>query len=354
MIITKPNTSRNRTGAPLPVMRGFLLALLGVIMMLPTVGRAEFISNIDNFHWTDREGRKRFAQFYVPSKAKQAFAAGADIPLVMVLHGGNGRPGRARHVTGMDDFAEKYGFLVAYPSAWSNPDYPRKDKKGRWLKARNRHWNDGRNDPTIPNQRDGIDDLPFIRALIDEAEAQYGADRKRIYAMGLSNGGFLSIRIACTDGGLFRAIAPVISLVPKSVADDCVRAGPVSMVMIAGTADPVIDFHARERRKRPVYWLSGRASIDLWRRKNGCPARASRQQELPDRLISDGSSAVMEDWQNCRSGATLRFYRVIGGGHTLPGREPFSRPHLGTSNLDFDATAHIVRFFGLHGWEAGN
>ena len=281
-------------------------------------GATEPVSNIENFGWSDHEGRQRHAQFYVSAAAKRAAAKGRKLPLVLVLHGGNGRPGRARNVTGLDHFAEQHGFLTAYPGAWSNPDYPRQDKRGRWIPARNRHWNDGRNDPTIPNQRDQIDDMPFLRAVVGTAAARFGADTGRVYALGLSNGGFLSLKIACTEPDFFRGIAPVISLVPKSVAGNCAKTGPVSMVMIVGTDDPVIDFHARNGRKRPVYWLSGRDSIDLWRRKNSCPRRASSQKKLPDRLISDRSSVVVEDWQNCGSDTRLRFYKVVGGGHTLP------------------------------------
>ena len=57
--------------------------------------------------------------------------------------------------------------------------------------------------------KNGIDDVDFIRALIEGLQKRYAIDSKRMFATGLSNGAMMSYRLACELSDKIAAIAPV-------------------------------------------------------------------------------------------------------------------------------------------------
>ena len=80
--------------------------------------------------------------------------------------------------------ADRHGFIAVYPD------------------SRRGHWDDGRETVTDPT-----DDVAFIGALLDALAAEYAVDARRIYAAGISNGGMMSMRLACELSGRLAAIA---------------------------------------------------------------------------------------------------------------------------------------------------
>jgi poly(3-hydroxybutyrate) depolymerase len=53
----------------------------------------------------------------------------------------------------------------------------------------------------------GVDDAGYLRALIEEIGRQFSVDRKRIYLIGHSNGGYMTYRMACEYADLIAGIA---------------------------------------------------------------------------------------------------------------------------------------------------
>ena len=94
------------------------------------------------------------------------------IPLMLVFHGGGGSARNAISFFGMNSVADTAGFIIAYPNGLD---------KG---------WNDGR---TIKNHTH--DDVGFVRQLIQQVSKEYPIDRQRIFATGISNGGFFSFML---------------------------------------------------------------------------------------------------------------------------------------------------------------
>src|SRR5262245_1348699 len=45
--------------------------------------------------------------------------------------------------------------------------------------------------------KEGVDDLAYFRALLDDVERAVGIDTRRVYSIGLSNGAAMSHRLAC-------------------------------------------------------------------------------------------------------------------------------------------------------------
>lgn len=108
--------------------------------------------------------------------------------------------------TGMDAKADASGFIAVYPAALYD------------------NWNDGRNADILREQKEGIDDVAFFRALLDRLVADHHVDPRRIYATGISNGGFMSHRLGCDLSDRIVAIAPVAAGMAQPLSLTCAPA----------------------------------------------------------------------------------------------------------------------------------
>jgi polyhydroxybutyrate depolymerase len=265
----------------------------------------------------------RSYRLYVPPAVR---AKGAPAPLVLVLQGAG--PGfDIMDITRVAAVADREGFAVAFPGAVGDL------------------WNDGALQVLGPNT---ANDVSFLRRVVADIDAkELPLDRRRIYAIGFSNGGAMSLRLACEAADLFAGVGAVAANMPKALASDCRPSAPISVIVINGTEDPVIPYRgggvrlARLLRFGEV--LSTDETMTLWARLNGCGAPAPPVQ-LPDRDPRDDSRAVQIDF-DCR-GARMRLLRIEGGGHTWPGGMQFM-PSLmiGPVNRDVDAGQAAWSFF---------
>ncbi len=147
-------------------------------------------------------------------------AGGPPSGLVVNLHAAGATGADQAALTHYDAVADAYGFAVVYPDGI---DYS---------------WADGRG-ASVPD-RQGVDDVGFIATLVDRLVAENGIPRGRVYATGLSAGGFMANRLACDRADLFAAIAPVAGTLGTNVG--CNPSRPVSVLATYGTADPVVPF----------------------------------------------------------------------------------------------------------------
>jgi polyhydroxybutyrate depolymerase len=249
-------------------------------------------------------------------------AAGEPKPgrsLVLVLHGLRGSaPDIERRTRGtLDRLADRDGAVIVYPEALGDP----------------RRWNDGW--PTGAT----VDDVAFLAALIESAVADLGVDRRRVFATGLSNGAAMVYRLACERPDLVAAVAPVAGGMSAAVATACrKRIGPVSILRIHGTDDPIAPF--------------GPSSEDVatWIRRDRCPPQPS-SSTLPDLDPGDGTRTSVDLYGPCADGTEVAFYAITGGGHAWPGGEGppfFSLASHGPTPRDFDAGVVIWDFFQKH------
>jgi polyhydroxybutyrate depolymerase len=266
----------------------------------------------------DVGGVTRAYYFYRPS------GASGSVPLVIVYHGGQGDASKIAGQTGFSEVADRNGFAVAYPESID-------------------HWNDGR-DATA-----GFgDDVRFTRELIDELAQRDGIDRSRVYATGASNGGLMTIRVACELANDIAAFAPVAASFPDSYMSRCKPARPVPIMIVHGSQDQLIPeegatIPAGQRR------LGGkvtplRETVDFWRRADRCQQQPA-QQTLPDR-VNDGTTVQVYDYQGCAANSDVIFVNIVGGGHTWPGArvEP-AGGRAGRVCRDIDGTQYIWDFF---------
>jgi polyhydroxybutyrate depolymerase len=293
-------------------------------------------------------------------------------PLVFVLHGGGGTSASVARLTGFSRIADSAGFIVAYPNAV------------------NGHWNDGRGVRRFRSHRHGIDDVGFVRALIDKLVAECDADPSRVYATGISNGAMMCHRLGCELGERIAAIAPVAGGMPVLLAEACRPQVPVSVLAINGTQDRMVPYEgggvglghksdapARNCAGRSTQLASGvrnpesdrstaeesgalpaeqelhsgdvlgaEATALFWAEADSCVAH-SETDVVADTDPEDGMRVVREWWQAGRDSSEVVLLTVEGGGHTWPGGA--KRPgRFGATSRDMDATREIWSFFRRH------
>jgi polyhydroxybutyrate depolymerase len=157
-------------------------------------------------------------------------------PLVLVLHGWGGS---SEHVEGyyqLDRLVDERGVLVAYPEGTKEPW-----TRHLWSRQR-RFWN--ATDGCCNFFGSEVDDVAYLDAVIDDVGAHYRVDPKRIFVMGLSNGGYMSYRYACDRAG---RVAAIVSQAGAMWADAtrCKPSEPVAVLEIHGTNDEMVPYGSR-------------------------------------------------------------------------------------------------------------
>ncbi len=264
----------------------------------------------------------RSYRLYVPASVR---AKDAPAPLVLVLQGAG--PGfDVMDITRITPVADREGFAVAFPNAVGDL------------------WNDGALKVLGANDSR---DVAFLRGVVADIEAKgLKVDRKRIYAIGLSNGGMMSLRLACEAADLFAGVGAIAASMPKALAPDCRPSAPVSVIVVNGTEDPIVPYRGGTVRVGLVGFgevLSTDDTMALWARLNGCGPPVA-PIPLAKNGRGDGSRAVQID-HDC-PGAGVRLVRVEGGGHAWPGGMQFLPSLLiGQVNRDIDAGHAAWTFF---------
>jgi len=239
----------------------------------------------------------------------------SPLPLVLVLHGAIQGATNVERMSGMSAKADKESFLAVYPNGTS----------GSGLAPT---WNAGACCGYA--QMNKVDDVGFLRALIDRLEHDYPIDPKRIFATGISNGGMMSYRLACEMADRIAAIAPV-----EGAQDvECRPSGPVSILIFHGTADFLVPYNGGTT---PFQLGSKRSdasvpsTVSFWVKQDGCSTAPERNETKQLRI---------DTYTGCKDGAGLTLYTIFRGRHMWPGTV------LSRNNIP--ATDIMWSFFAAH------
>ena len=267
-------------------------------------------------HTLNYDDLERTYQLYTPSPP-----AG---DLVLVLHGGGGN---ARNIirlvgAGFNALADQHHFLIAYPDGVR------------------RQWNDGRRF----RRQSPADDVGFIRALIDRIAADQPVNR--VFVTGISNGGFMSGRLACELSDRITAIAPVAATLPAWLMRISPPARPVAVQIIMGTADPLVPYNGglvRISLIRRGAVLSAEAAAQYWADVNHCDPNPHAVL-LPPRHTGDPTRIQRITYSG--GAAPVILYRIEGGGHTWPNAAQYLPVRIvGRVSRQIDACSVIWDFF---------
>jgi len=286
------------------------------------------------------DGLQRQFQVHVPP----GYDRNRATPVVLIFHGLQMNGTMMVGTTGFNMISDRNNFVAVYGE------------------AANGRWNDG-------HSGSGADDVAYVSALLDKLSRVVNVDRKRIYACGISNGGYFSQFLACAMPEKIAAVGVVASPMMKQTQSVMQSAKPVPIVFFLGTDDPLLpwdDGRTKDIGKLgEVLGLSGIGSIDnglaqsygglltvpetisFWTSHNGCSDNARLTQE-PDQDPRDGTRVKKEVYG--LAGNEVVLYTIDGGGHTWPGCPNLKMISSISGNIsqDIDASALMWQFFKSH------
>jgi polyhydroxybutyrate depolymerase len=285
------------------------------------------------------DGLNRDYRYYVP----RGFDLEKKHPLILVLHGYN-QPidTMVRGFAPTHPNADKDGTVIVYPAATGS------------MEQSNLAWNTtyGRLGST-----DKVNDIGYLTFLIDLFLKKLNCDPDRVYVTGTSMGGAMTYTLSCYIPQKLAAIAPVIMQMGKPLVEKFPDAKPLPIMMITGTADPLV----------PPSGLSGDRfavvpmveNIHYWKNRNHIKGTAV-VSDLPDLCtektngVDTPSSIKKYVWESA-AGNEIIWLNVINGGHWLPAYfdgkaiDPSTFGiNMGTWNCDYNGAVAIYKFLLSH------
>ncbi len=285
-----------------------LLACALALAALPAVAQVKSLQH--------KEEKRRYLVYTPAGYSHQPHRA---YPLVLNFHGGGMTMAEQMLYTGMNRAADQHGFIVVYPMGIKGD------------------WNVGFGMPYL----EGTDDIGFTESLLAKLKQDYRVDGTRVYATGLSRGGFFALRVAAELPQLFAAVAAVGASMPEPVVQHDRRSGKVGVLLIQGTADTLVAHGGK-----PGGYLSADDSYAYWVQRNGLGA-GSPVRRVIDTDPTDGTQVA---WAEQGDGqASVALATVRDGGHTWPGADPFNVGlAIGRTSRDIDANEAIWQFLVRH------
>ncbi len=276
-------------------------------------------------HGTLRVGdRTRSFAYYAPAEVT------AHPPLLIAMHGSGGSGDKLRWQTGygFDRLADAHGFVVVYPDGYEG------------------HWNNCLKAAPFSARKLHVDDIAFIRALIDHFHSTWGVDRARVFATGHSNGGQMSYRLALELPDEIRAVAAISAslAVPENL--DCRESGkPVPVLIMNGTDDPINPYGGGRVSIFGLVELGCvRSSVDTaaYFASLGAISVSPVTERLPG-----GDDGLWVERSTWGSPGTLEVVldTIHGGGHVVPQGVSLYPRILGRTDAAFDGPAEIWAFF---------
>lgn len=260
------------------------------------------------------QNMKRDYIVYVPA----SYTGNEAVPLVLNFHGYTSNAQAQMAYGDFRPIADTANFIIVHPQGL--------------MYNGSTHWNVGGWIIGSP-----ADDVGFTAALIDTLAAHYHIDQNRVYATGMSNGGYMSFLLACQLSEKITAIASVTGSMTPETFRDCNPQHPMPVMQIHGTMDGTVPYQG-------AIWTRSIADVmDFWVQFDHCDMTADTTA-FPNINLLDGSTAEHLVYGNGDHGATVEHIKVVGGGHTWP-QTGLAFP--GT-NRDFDASLEIWKFFSSY------
>ncbi|MYC93147.1 MAG: hypothetical protein F4X15_16930 [Gemmatimonadetes bacterium] len=232
------------------------------------------------------------------------YAAGTPLPIVIALHGFTSNAADTDRYFGLSRRIDTDDIALILPNGTRNPD-------GLSF------WN--ATDFCCDGYGSGVDDVGYLNSLVEEAGQHIVPDG--VYLVGLSNGAFMSHRMACESMPGLRAIASVAG----TTFDDpevCEGAGPLSVLHIHGTADEVIRYGGGSGLGGTRY-PGARETVERWAARAGCDLDASESLSRLDldRFLEGAETTRRRYGEGCADGIRVELWTIQAGPH-VPAFDP--------------------------------
>ncbi len=265
---------------------------------------------------TIHDGETRVYDVYLPTN----YVAGEALPLVINMHGLGSNIAEQTFYAGFNAVADANNFIVVHPQGL----------EVNFGGSLSTHWN--------ANFGTGVDDVGFLNKIIDEVYTDYSINLAKVYATGMSNGGYMSYVLACELSDRIAAIASVTGAMTTVTVATCNPDRAIPIMQIHGTNDELVAYGGDGQ-----FTLAAADGVGFWVEHNGCDVAERMTVPVADIDTTDNSTASLDLYPTCNEGTEVHFYTIQNGSHTWPGA--ISIPGFGVTNQDLEATQVIWEFF---------
>lgn len=289
---------------------GIILAILVLIVLIVIIIWS--IVNRTNGQITSG-GEKREYLLYVP----ESYDPNTPSPLVINIHGFAQWPANQMRVSGWNELADQYGFIVVYPSGTGFPL--------RWRVSA---------DPENPEGPEK--EIAFFSDLIHKLTEEFNIDSSRIYANGLSNGGGMTLLLSCRLSDEITAIGSVAGAYLFDI-EACMPQRPVPAIFFHGREDRIVPYEGGPSERYALPFPSIPEFVHSYTQQNGCNPDSTN--------VMDTTNIIGFRYSGCSENAAVVFYTIADGGHTWPGGSPLPEWITGKTTQEIDATELMWKFF---------
>lgn len=260
------------------------------------------------------DGIVRSYKLYIPS----IYSGNTAVPLLFNFHGYTSTSNEQMFYGDFRNIADTANFLVVHP-------------QGTLDNTNTTHFNVGWGGSTV-------DDVGFTEALLDSLSAAYSIDQNRIYAVGMSNGGFMSFRLACELSNKIAAVGSVTGSMTPSTLGNCNTSHPMPIIQIHGTTDATVPYNGS------AGWTASITNVlNHWATFNNC-SPVPTVVNVPNTNTIDGSTVEKYTYENGDNCSEVVHYKVTNGQHTWPG----SIFNFAGTNYDINASVEIWNFLSKY------
>ena len=144
-------------------------------------------------------------------------------PLIIMLHGYGNSASSFRSTTGFEKDATLQGYTVAWVSGSKNPK----------VRTSLPEWNSGLG-------YNNNDDVGFLVSVVEYFQTNYNTSKENVFAIGFSNGAFMTHRLALEASDVFAGVVSVAGKMPKYVWENKTKKCNINVFQITGEKDNVI------------------------------------------------------------------------------------------------------------------
>lgn len=247
------------------------------------------------------DGTSRTYLLSIPTDASSSRPA----PVVVLLHGMGSSAEDINRVSSLPDNAARANTIVVTADATGTPAM----------------WRPAAQGP----------DAAFLDALLTKIEQTSCVDTARITVVGFSVGAAFAAAYACARQDRIASLVTVTVEFPA----DCQQ--PMPILSFHGTADPVVPY-SRPDPNSPGGAAGTEANMRTWAQKSRCDAEPE--------VTEIGSEVTKLAWTGCADGSEVTLYKIIGGGHDWPGKDPATAVMPSTQQII--ATDEALAFAARH------
>jgi polyhydroxybutyrate depolymerase len=242
-------------------------------------------------------GGERVAQVQIPSD----YTTTTRYPLIVLLHGFGANGFAQSRYLGLDTRVDSGQYVLVVPDGTENI-------------AGERFWNATPACCAFSEADQQVDDVAYIRGLIEEAAATYSIDPSRVGLIGHSNGGFMALRMACEASDV---VTSVVSLAGSTFDDDasCAPADyPVSVLTMHGDEDRTILYDGGQ--KVGEAYPSARETARRFAAQAQCDTNSPGSAPNLDVVGSiDGAETEVLEYSACAPGVDVTLWTMVGAPH---------------------------------------